>query len=409
MESTSFPKEKIKILLLENIHPKGIEIFEKSGYRQIETINSALEPKELQEKIKNVHILGIRSKTQVDAKTLGKAQKLWALACFCIGTNNVNMQAAAQGGIAVFNSPFSNTRSVAELVLGHIIYLLRKIPQKNKAAHQGLWLKESKNCYEARGKTLGIIGYGHIGSQVSVLAEALGMRVIFYDIEPKLTMGNASACHSLAELLPQADIISLHVPETTETKGMIAAEQFQQMKQGAALINLSRGDVVNLDDLKVYLENKHLHGAAIDVFPSEPESVKEPFICTLQGMDNVVLSPHIGGSTEEAQENIGIDAANKLLQFLETGNTVASLSLPELSLPKQRNAYRFLHVHENKPGVLSAINTVMANNKVNILGQYLQTNRQLGYVVLDVDKQTSPEVLKELKKIKHTLKARSLY
>ena len=409
MNTTSYPKEKIKILLLEGIHPAAIKIFNDSRYIALEIYKSSLDEKQLLEKIEGVHLLGIRSKTQLTKNILEKAEKLLATGCFCIGTNQVNMPAAIENGVAVFNSPFSNTRSVAELVIAHCIYLLRRLIEKNEAAHKGTWLKESNDCFEVRGKTLGIIGYGHIGSQVSVLAESIGMKVLFYDIEPKLSLGNAQQEKMLDDLLKKSDIISLHVPGSPSTKNLINETTIRKMKKGAMLINLSRGDVVDLSALKTALEQKHIGGAAIDVFPEEPKSNKDKFISSLQSLPNVVLTPHIGGSTMEAQENIGVDVATKLINFLETGSSVGSLSVPSLSLPVQQNSHRLLHIHKNVPGILSEINGILSEMNVNILGQYLQTNNQIGYVVLDVDKKTSSDVLQALKKVKHTIKARSLY
>lgn len=409
MKPTSYPKEKIKIVLLEKVHPSAIALFREHGYTDIELHNASLDESQLLEKISDVHLLGIRSKTQLTKKIIERADKLIAAGCFCIGTNQVDMDAATNNGVAVFNSPFSNTRSVAELVIAHCIYLMRRLVEKNEAAHRGEWLKESENCFEVRGKTLGIIGYGHIGSQVSVLAENMGMTVIFYDVEPKLTLGNAQQIKELDELLKHADIVSLHVPGNPSTKNLMNAERFAKMKKGAVLINLSRGDVVDVAALSKALEQKNVGGAAVDVFKDEPQSNKDKFANPLQKMTNVVLTPHIGGSTMEAQENIGVDVATKLINFLETGSSVGSLSVPSLSLQVQQDAHRFLHIHKNVPGVLSEINTSLSKMNVNIVGQYLQTNSNIGYVVLDVDKKTSSEVLNELKKIKHTIKTRSLY
>jgi len=409
MSTTSYPKEKIKILLLEGVHPAATKLFAEAGYTDVETLHSSLDEKQLLEKIDKVHLLGIRSKTQLTSIVLTKAEKLLAAGCFCIGTNQVEMNAAIENGIAIFNSPFSNTRSVAELVIAHCIYLMRRIIEKNEAAHQGDWLKGSSDCFEVRGKTLGIIGYGHIGSQVSVLAESIGMKVIYYDVEPKLSLGNAQQTKNLDELLKRSDIVALHVPGSPSSKNMISEAQIFKMKKGAVLINLSRGDVIDINALKNGLEQNHLGGAAIDVFPQEPQKNKDQFSSPLQGMKNVVLTPHIGGSTMEAQENIGIDVANKLISFLETGSSVGSLSVPALSLPVQQNSHRLLHIHKNVPGILSQINNILSEMNVNILGQYLQTNNQIGYVVLDVDKAASSSVLNEIKKVKHTIKARSLY
>jgi D-3-phosphoglycerate dehydrogenase len=409
MHPTSYPKEKIKILLLEGIHPSAIKLFTEAGYTDIETLNSSLDEEQLLEKIDKIHLIGIRSKTQLTEKILSKADKLLAAGCFCIGTNQVDMDAAINNGIAIFNSPFSNTRSVAELVIAHCIYLMRKLIEKNTAAHNGDWLKGSNNCYEVRGKTLGIVGYGHIGSQVSVLAESIGMKVIYYDVEPKLSLGNALQVKSFDDLLKNSDILSFHVPGSATSKNMMSELQFAKMKKGAVLINLSRGDVVDISALKASLDQNHLGGAAVDVFPEEPIKNKDKFSSPLQGMKDVILTPHIGGSTMEAQENIGTDVATKLISFLETGSSVGSLSVPALILPVQHDSHRLLHIHKNVPGILSKINSILSEMNVNILGQYLQTNNHIGYVVLDVDKATSSNVLDELRKVKHTIKARSLY
>ncbi len=395
--------------MLEGIHPVAVKLFNEQGYKNIEMIDSSLNEKQVLEKIKGIHLLGIRSKTQLTKNIFLKVDKLIAAGCFCIGTNQVNMDTAIDTGIAVFNSPFSNTRSVAELVIAHCICLLRRIPEKNIAAHNGTWLKQSNDCFEVRGKTLGIVGYGHIGSQVSVLAEGAGMKVIYYDVEPKLSLGNAAQVNSLDELLKRSDIVSLHIPGSAATKNVLNESRISKMKKGAMLINLSRGDVVDLIALKKALLKKHLGGAAIDVFPNEPKSNKEKFSSPLQGLSNVILTPHIGGSTMEAQENIGVDVTNRLINFLESGSSAGSLSVPALNLPVLKNAHRLLHIHKNVPGILSEINRILSDMNVNILSQYLQTNNQIGYVVLDVDKKTSPVVLNELKKVKHAIKARSLY
>lgn len=406
---TSFPKEKIKILLLEGVHPSALKLFHDKGFENIETSDRSLPEKELSEKIKDVYLLGIRSKTQLTEKVLQQAHKLLSAGCFCIGTNQVDLNTATKLGIAVFNSPFSNTRSVAELVIGNSIMLLRRVFEKNEAAHRGMWLKDSADCYEVRGKTLGIIGYGHIGSQVSVLAEAMGMKVLFYDVMPKLSLGNAQAARSMDELLKKSDVVSLHVPGTGETKDLMNASRLKKMKPGAILINLSRGDVMDVQAVKEALEKKHLGGLAVDVFPDEPKSNKDKFTSLLQNLPNVILTPHIGGSTLEAQEAIGLDVAEKLISFTDTGNSAGSLTVPDMSLPILHNAHRILHIHHNVPGVLSQINTLLSKMKVNILGQFLKTNDRIGYVVLDIDKKSSPKVMEELKKIKETIRTRSLY
>ena len=353
--------------------------------------------------------LAFIQKCEVYIGRLKAADKLIAAGAFCIGTNQIDLNAATENGIAVFNSPYSNTRSVAEIVIANCINLMRRMVEKNHGAHKGDWLKTSKDCYEVRGKTLGIIGYGHIGSQVSVLAESMGMNVIYYDVEQKLALGNAQPVKALDELLDRADIVTLHVPGSPSTKNIMNEERIGKMKKGAVLINYSRGDVLDINAAKKALEEKHLNGLAVDVFPDEPQGTKEKFSSPLQNISNVILTPHIGGSTIEAQESIGLDVAVKLLQFLETGASMGSLSVPPLSLPVQADAHRVLHIHKNVPGVLGEINGIMSKLKVNILGQYLKTNNQIGYVVLDLEKKTSSEILNELKKVKHTIKVRDLY
>ena len=406
---TSFPKQKIKLLMLEGIHPSALQLFQDNGYDQIELSKASSNEDELLEKISGVHLLGIRSKTILSEKVLRAAEKLIAIGAYCIGTNQIDMNAAIENGIAVFNSPFSNTRSVAELVIAHCINLMRRSFEKSEAAHRGKWMKDSTDSYEVRGKVLGIVGYGHIGSQVSVLAENMGMKVMFYDIEPKLSLGNATPVKTLNELLEKSDIVTLHIPGHPSTKNIIDASRLKEMKKGAVLINYSRGDVIDLDAVKKSLLDNHLLGLAVDVFPSEPQNNSEVFTCALQGLPNVILSPHIGGSTQEAQESIGLDVANKLISFLETGASNGSLSVPALSLPVQQETHRLLHIHRNVPGVLSEINGLLSKLNVNILGQYLKTNPQIGYVVLDIDKNTSASVLEELKLVKGTIRVRNLY
>jgi D-3-phosphoglycerate dehydrogenase len=408
-ETTSYPKEKINILFLENISDKAVDLFKRNGYVNVKKMGGALSEEELIRQIKDVHLLGIRSKTQITPKVLDAAKKLQAIGCFCIGVNQVNLKAATHNGVTVFNAPYSNTRSVAELIIGLSIMLIRRIPDKNKAAHEGIWMKEAKGSYELRGKTLGIIGYGNIGSQVSVLAEGLGMRVIFYDVETKLPLGNAQTAKSLKDLLAQSDIVSLHVPETAQTKNLINKNNIKQFKKGAILINYARGEVVELPALAKALEEGLLSGAAVDVYPVEPEKNGDKFITPLQGLSNVILTPHIGGSTEEAQENIGEDVSNKLFQYLEKGVTTGSHTVPALSLPPVEKAHRILHIHNNVPGVLSAINTQLSNHNINIVGQYLKTNDEIGYVVLDVDRQLSKQALELLREVKETIKVRMLY
>jgi len=406
---TSYPKEKIRILFLENISDTAVRNFSKHGYVQVEKITKALSEEDLIKEIKDVHILGIRSKTHISPKVLDAARKLQAIGCFCIGVNQVDLRSATEHGVAVFNAPYSNTRSVAELVIAASIMLIRRIPDKNKSAHEGVWMKDSKGSYELRGKTLGIIGYGNIGTQVSVLAEALGMKVMFYDVETKLPMGNAVDAKSLKELLKRSDVITLHVPETTQTTNLINKTNLKHFKKGSILINYARGEVVDLEALQMALKNGQLSGAAIDVYPWEPEKNGDKFQTPLQNIPNVILTPHIGGSTEEAQQNIGEDVSMKLFHFLEKGITNGSHTVPALSLPPQEGAHRILHIHNNVPGVLSEINTRLSKNNINILAQYLKTNDEIGYVVLDVDKKISGQAFQLLKEVKQTIKVRLLY
>lgn len=406
---TSYPKEKINILLLENISEQAVQNFKKAGYSSIKRIGGALPEKELIKEVKEAHLLGIRSKSQITPAVLNAAGKLQAIGCFCIGVNQVNLGQARANGVTVFNAPYSNTRSVAELVIGLSVMLIRRIPDKNKAAHEGKWMKDARGSYELRGKTLGIIGYGNIGAQVSVLAEALGMKVIFYDIVTRLPLGNARPRKNMKEVLQEADIVTLHVPETAQTKNLISAAVFKHFKKGSILINYARGQVVDLDALALALKNNQLSGAAIDVYPVEPEKNGDAFHTPLQNLPNVILTPHIGGSTEEAQANIGEDVSLKLINFLETGITTGSHTVPELALPLQEGAHRILHIHKNVPGVLSQINTQLSSHHINILAQYLKTNDEIGYVVLDVNKNLSKEAMALLKSIKETIKVRVLY
>ena len=406
---TSYPKEKIRILFLENISEVAVKNFRRYGYVQVDKISKALTEEQLINEIKDVHILGIRSKTQLTKNVLAAAKKLQAVGCFCIGVNQVDLKAATKNGVVVFNAPYSNTRSVAELVIGASIMLIRRIPDKNKAAHDGVWMKDSKGSYELRGKTLGIIGYGNIGSQVSVLAEGLGMKVIFYDVETKLPLGNAEDAKSLKELLNKSDVVTLHVPETSQTKNLINKTNLKFFKKGAILINYARGEVVDLVALRKAIMEENIGGAAIDVFPWEPEKNGDHFQTPLQDCPNVLLTPHIGGSTEEAQQNIGEDVSMKLFNYLEKGITFGSHTVPALALPPQEGSHRILHIHNNVPGVLSEINTQLSKYKINILGQYLKTNEDIGYVVLDVDKRLSAQALGLLKEVKATIKVRMLY
>ena len=406
---TSYPKEKINILFLENISDKAVQHFKQQGYTNVKKIAGALSEEELIAAVKDVHLLGIRSKSQITEKVLAAATKLQAIGCFCIGVNQVNLKAATKKGVVVFNAPYSNTRSVAELVIGASIILIRRILDKNIAAHKGIWMKDAKGSFELRGKTLGLIGYGNIGSQVSVLAESLGMKVKFYDVETKLPLGNATSCKSLKELVSSSDIVSLHVPETVQTKNLINKTNLKYFKKGGILINYARGEVVDLDALSKSLKEEQLSGAAIDVYPWEPEKNGDAFTTPLQGLSNVLLTPHIGGSTEEAQQNIGEDVSVKLFQYLERGITNGSHTVPAIGLPPIETAHRILHIHNNVPGVLSAINTTLSKHKINIVGQYLKTNESIGYVVLDVDKKLSKKAVELLREVKETIKVRMLY
>ncbi|MEW6998416.1 phosphoglycerate dehydrogenase [Colwelliaceae bacterium BS250] len=409
MTKKSLHKDKIKVLLLEGVHQSALEILKSNGYSNIEYIKSALDDEELKEKIANVHFVGIRSRTQLTEDVLKHANKLAAIGCFCIGTNQVNIAAAQKRGIPVFNAPFSNTRSVAELVLGETLLLLRGIPEKNAKAHRGEWNKSATGSVEARGKTLGIIGYGHIGTQLGILAEHVGMRVKFYDIETKLPLGNASQVESLTELLGEADVITLHVPETASTQNMMGTAEFDAMKQGAIFINAARGTVVDIDSLCDAMASKKLGGAAIDVFPVEPGSNDEEFVSPLRAFDNVILTPHIGGSTKEAQENIGREVAGKIVKYSDNGSTLSAVNFPEVSLPAHTGRSRLFHIHHNQPGVLTQINQAFANRNINIAAQYLQTDEQIGYVVIDVDSADSEVALKELKAIDGTIRARLIH
>ncbi|GAB3343760.1 phosphoglycerate dehydrogenase [Chromohalobacter beijerinckii] len=409
MAKTSLDKSKIKILLLEGIHQSAVDNLLNAGYTNIETLSTSLSEDELVEKIRDVHFIGLRSRTQLTERVFAAAERLTAVGCFCIGTNQVDLNAALERGIPVFNAPYSNTRSVAELVLAEAIMLLRGIPEKSTRAHQGGWLKSAKNAHEARGKTLGIIGYGSIGAQLSVLAESLGFDVLYYDVITKLAMGNARQVGSLEELLARADVVSLHVPDVPSTRWMIGRDQLALMKQTAIFINASRGTVVDIEALAEVLESGKLLGAAIDVFPVEPKGTNEEFVSPLRGKDNVILTPHIGGSTLEAQENIGIEVSEKLITYSDNGTTITSVNFPEVALPAHPDKHRLLHIHENVPGVMSEINKVLGDEGINISAQYLQTNSGVGYVVIDVDKAYGPKALEALKRVNHTLRLRVLY
>ncbi|RUO52293.1 phosphoglycerate dehydrogenase [Pseudidiomarina homiensis] len=413
MTQVSLAKDRIKILLLEGVHESAVNVLKQQGYDSIEYVKTSLSEEELCERVKDVHFLGIRSRTQLTEKVFAAAEKLIGVGCFCIGTNQVDLAAARRHGVVVFNAPFSNTRSVAELVLAEIIMLLRRVPEKNAAAHRGGWDKSANGSFEARGKVLGIVGYGHIGSQLSILAEQLGMQVRFYDIETKLPLGNALSVGSLDALLEQADVVTLHVPETAQTQWMISAPQLAKMKKGALLVNASRGTVVNIEDLAASLRSGHLGGAAIDVFPVEPSSNNDVFESPLRGIDNCILTPHVGGSTQEAQENIGIEVAGKLAHYSDNGSTLSAVNFPEVSLPAHHGARRLLHIHQNRPGMLTKINQIMAEQNINVSGQYLQTDSEVGYVVIDVDtpeeSTIADDLLEQMRAIEGTIRARVLY
>ncbi|WP_025821786.1 phosphoglycerate dehydrogenase [Shewanella marina] len=409
MVKHSLEKEQIKILLLEGVHQSAVDVFQRAGYTNIEYHKASLDDASLIEAIKDARVVGIRSRTQLTAEVLQHAEKLIAIGCFCIGTNQVALKSAEQLGIPVFNAPFSNTRSVAELVLGEIIMLMRGIPQRNALAHRGGWLKSASGSYEVRGKTLGVIGYGHIGTQLGILAETLGMRVIFFDIEDKLPLGNAQQVHSLEQLLSLADVVSLHVPETVQTQNMIAAAELATMRKGSILINAARGTVVDIDALSEAIISGHLAGAAIDVFPVEPKSNDDEFMSPLRGLDNVILTPHVGGSTAEAQENIGIEVAGKMAKYSDNGSTVSAVNFPEVSLPHHKNVSRLLHIHHNRPGTLIKINQAFAEQGINISAQYLQTTSEIGYVVMDVETHHAESALAQLKAIDGTIRTRLLF
>jgi D-3-phosphoglycerate dehydrogenase len=409
MSTKSLEKSKIRILLLEGVHQSALDTLNAAGYTNIEYLSHSLAEEDLIEKIADAHFVGLRSRTQLTANVFEAAKKLVAVGCFCIGTNQVDLQAATRRGIAVFNAPFSNTRSVAELVLAQAILLLRGVPEKNAKAHRGDWQKSAKDSYEIRGKKLGIIGYGNIGTQFSVLAEGLGMDVYFYDVVSKLSIGNATQVGTMQELLNIADVVSLHVPETPATKYMFKAEQLAQMKPGSILMNASRGTVVDIDALADALRSGKLLGAAIDVFPVEPKSNTEEFVSPLREFDNVILTPHVGGSTIEAQENIGREVAEKLAMYSDNGTSVSSVNFPEVALPSHPNQHRLLHIHENVPGVMSEINQVFSENGINVCGQYLQTKEDIGYVVIDVDKAYGELALEKLLQVKGTIRGRVLF
>ena len=411
MNKTSFPRSDIRILLLEGVSQTAVRTFQSAGYTQIEFHEKSLPEKQLAERVAEAHIVGIRSRSQLTAPMFQNSRRLMAVGCFCIGTNQVDLGAAQARGIPVFNAPYSNTRSVAELVIAEAILLMRRIPEKNMECHRGGWSKSALGSFEVRGKTLGIVGYGHIGTQVGVLAESLGMRVIYHDIETQLALGNASPAGSLTEVLERSDIVSLHVPETPATQDMIGAEELARMKKGAVLINASRGTVVDITALAAALKIKHLAGAAVDVFPVEPKGNDDRFVSELVGMDNVILTPHVGGSTLEAQENIGLEVSAKLIRYSDNGSTLSAVNFPEVSLPEHTGSRRLLHIHENRPGMLTQINNAFSETGVNIDAQYLQTTGQIGYVVIDVnaDGELARELRDRLSAIAGTLRTRLLY
>lgn len=404
----SYPKHRIKVLLLENIHPMAEEILRKEGY-SLEIHPGGLDEDELCERIKGVSVIGIRSKTHITEKVIAHADRLIAVGAFCIGTNQIDLEACSRKGIAVFNAPYSNTRSVVEMAIGQIILLMRNIPDKSVSMHQGVWDKSAKNSFEIRGKKLGIVGYGNIGSQLSVLAENLGMDLYYYDAIEKLALGNATKCNSLQELLQIADVVSLHVDGRRENYNMISEKEFAQMKDGVVFLNLSRGHVVDIPALKKAIESGKVRGAAVDVFPQEPKTNDEPFTSELIGLPNLLLTPHIGGSTLEAQENIAQFVPGKIMDYINTGGTTNSVNFPNLQLPRLENAHRLIHVHHNTPGILAKINNVLADHNINITGQYLKTNETIGYVITDIDKKYSQDVIKDLKSISNTIRFRVLY
>ena len=410
-KKTSYPKQDIRVLLLEGVSQTAVETFRAAGYTQIEFHEKSLPEAELKQRIAEAHIVGIRSRTHLTDDVLAQARRLIAVGCFCIGTNQVDLEAAELAGIPVFNAPYSNTRSVAELVVAQAILLMRGIPQKNAECHRGGWSKSAAGSHEVRGKTLGIIGYGHIGTQVGVLAESLGMHVLFHDIETKLSLGNARPAISLDDLLALSDVVTLHVPETAATKDMFGAAQIAKMKRGAHLINASRGTVVDIDALADALKSGHVGGAAVDVFPVEPKGNAESFESPLRGLDNVILTPHVGGSTLEAQDNIGIEVAAKLVRYSDNGSTLSAVNFPEVTLPGHDGSRRILHIHRNVPGVLSQINDIFRDRGINIDGQFLRTDPKVGYVVIDVtaDEEQTASLRDAMAAIPGTLRVRVLY
>jgi D-3-phosphoglycerate dehydrogenase len=406
--SLSYPKNRINVLLLEGVHKDAVQIFEAEGYN-VEYLETALSEEELCERIKEVNIIGIRSKTHITEKVIESAKRLICIGAFCIGTNQIDLEAASRHGVTVFNAPYMNTRSVVELAIAEIVFLVRNLPDKMMAMHQGRWEKSAAGAYEVRGKKLGIIGYGNIGSQLSVLAEAMGLDVYYYDLVDKMPLGNATKCNTLEELLGTVDVLSMHIDGRPENTKFFGPEQFAMMKDGAIFINLARGKTVQIPALKAALESGKLKGCAVDVFPKEPKSNDEPFESELMGMPNTILTPHIGGSTYEAQKNIGNFVPNKVIQYINTGSTSQSVNMPQVQLSEVKEAHRVLHIHRNVPNVLARINNILSRNDVNIVGQYLKTNEELGYVITDVDREYDEATIKELKEIEGTIWLRVLY
>lgn len=409
MHQTSFDRNRIRVLLLEGVHPSAAANLEQAGYTNVTVLGHALQGDDLAAALADAHMVGIRSRTQLDADAIAAARKLMAVGCFCIGTNQVDLEAATLAGVPVFNAPFSNTRSVAELVLAEAILLLRGVPEKSTRMHAGEWTKSARSSFEVRGKTLGVVGYGNIGAQLGVLAESLGMQVVFCDVVKKLNLGNARQLDSLDELMATADVVTFHVPATPQTRNMIGARELDLMKRDAVLVNASRGNVIDLDALAERLRDRALLGAAVDVFPSEPRSNDEPFESPLRGLPNVILTPHVGGSTQEAQENIGLEVSEKLIRYSDNGSTLSAVNFPEVALPEHPGQHRLLHIHQNVPGVMSAINQALSDHQVNVAGQYLQTNPRIGYVVVDIEADYSQPVLEALRTIPATIKARVLF
>ena len=408
MRELSYPKNKINVLLLEKVDKIAFDLFKEEGYN-VESLDGSLDEKDLIKKIKDVSILGIRSKTIISDKVIKSANKLLAIGAFCIGTNQIKFESCNDSGIVIFNAPYSNTRSVVEIVIAQIINLMRKIVIKSNKMHSGVWRKDSLDSFEIRNKVIGIVGYGNIGSQLSVICEALGMKVLYYDILDKLSIGNAKKCKSLNELLKKSDIVSLHVDGKKSNTNLISDKEFSIMKEKSILVNYSRGNVVDIDSLIKNIKNKKLMGAALDVFPEEPSNNKEKFESKVKGIEEIILSPHIGGSTKEAQKNIGSYVPDKIIDFINSGNTSSSVNFPKLSLPEQSNSHRLIHIHKNEPGVMLEINKIISEYNINIKGQYLKTNEEIGYVITDIDSVYNKEVVKSLKNIPATIKLRVLY